>query len=230
MTTAAAVALLAGSAGFAAAECTVVNPEIEAQLRESPDTRAGYSQTLTRDVRELRNAAQILSAYGKDGACEEVAEAIDELVSNPQEANRMVRGGDSVAGWRDAPAGYDYEAAQSLTDMNGQMRANDVLGADVRSANNDTIGEISDIVFAPNGKAAYAVVAYGGFLGLGEEESAVPFNALKVTEDGDVFYVSMTEEQLKDAPRFERGTFDWMTDEAWRKQNDDYYKSINSAG
>lgn len=230
LTTTAAVAILVGSAGLAAAECTVVNTDMEAQLRENPDTRAGFSTTLTRDVRELRNAAITLSAYGKDGACEEVAEAINDLVSNPQDASRASRDGDTVTGWRQEPAEYDYESAQDVVGMNGRLRANEILGTDVRGTQNETIGEISDIVFDPNGSPAYAVIAYGGFLGLGEDESAVPFNALKVSEDGDVFFVAMNEEQLEKAPRFERGNFDWIQDEGWRQKNDDYYKSMNRSG
>jgi len=85
-------------------------------------------------------------------------------------------------------------------------------------------------VFDPNGSPAYAVIAYGGFLGLGEDESAIPFKELKVSEDGDVFFVAMNEDQLENAPRFERGNFDWIEDESWRQKNDDYYKSLRSSG
>jgi PRC-barrel domain len=229
-TTTAAVALLVGSAGMALADCNVVDTDFEATMQENPDQRAGYTTTLTRDVRELRNAAMTLQAYGKDDACQEVADAIDALVTNPKEASRTVHGGDKVMGWRDAPAGYDYTNAMTVTEVGGNLRANDMLGADVRSSENKTIGEISDIVFDPKGSPAYAVIAYGGFLGLGEDESAVPFSELKVTDDGDVFYLAMTEDQLENAPRFERGNFDWMRDETWRNKNDDYYKSVNKAG
>ena len=230
LTTTAAAALLIGSAGMAAAECTIVDTNMEAKLRDNPDTRAGYSITLTRDVRDLRNAAWTLQAYGKEDACQEVADAINELVSDPKEAKRTSGSGEMIAGWREAPEGYDYEAATAITEMNGQVRANEVIGTDVRSANNETIGEVSDIVFDPKGSPAYAVIAYGGFLGLGEDESAVPFGQLKVSEDGEVLYISMTGEQLEKAPRFERGTFDWMHDENWRKENNDYFKSMKSAG
>jgi len=230
LTTTAAAAILIGSAGLAAAECTIVDSDMEAKMRENPDTRAGYSTSLTRDVRDLRNAAMTLNAYGKEGACEEVAEAIDELVSNPQEAQRDTGSGDLIAGWRDEPAQYTYESAMAVTDATGRMRADEILGTDVRSSENETIGEVSDIVFDPKGSPAYAVIAYGGFLGLGEEESAVPFSELRVSEDGDVFYVAMTEDQLENAPKFKRGNFDWLEDEGWRKKNDDYYKSTKSAG
>ncbi|MEJ8572954.1 PRC-barrel domain-containing protein [Microbaculum marinum] len=243
LTTTAAVAIIAGTAGVAGAQsdnnnqatenqrvaaesdCTVVNRDFEAQLRDNPDMRAGYSTMLTQDVRQLRNAAQILAAYGKDGACQEVADALNELVSNPQEAQRMAEGREPVAGWREEPREYSYEQAQSLDQMGGQLRADRVLGADVRSSNDENIGEISDIILEPSGKPAYAIVTYGGFLGLGEDQSAVPFDKLRVSGDGDVFYLAMTEEQLENAPRFERDTFDWMDDENWRRENDEYYNT-----
>jgi len=230
LTTTAAAALLIGSAGFAAAECTVVNTDIEQQLSSDPDTRAGFSVSFTRDLRELRNAAVTLSAYGKDEACQEVADAMNELASNPQEATKSGYDGDTITGWRQDAEQYDYASAAAITEMNGRLRANEILGADVRGTGNDTIGEISDIVFDPNGSPAYAVIAYGGFLGLGEDESAIPFKELKVSEDGDVFFVAMNEDQLENAPRFERGNFDWIEDESWRQKNDDYYKSLRSSG
>jgi hypothetical protein len=230
LTTTAAAAILIGSAGLAAADCTIVDTEMETQLRDNPDARAGYSITLTRDVRNLRNAASTLQAYGKDDACQEVADAINDLVANPKEAKRNISSGDTIMGWRAEPADHVYDEATALAEADGRMRANEVIGTDVRSSNNETVGEVSDIVFDPKGTPAYAVIAYGGFLGLGEDESAVPFGEMKVSEDGEVFYIAMTEEQLEKAPRFERGTFDWMQDEGWRKQNDEYFKSMKSAG
>jgi len=248
LTTTALTAALIGSAGIAAAQseddaaktrettamqssCTVVDSDFETKLRENPETRAGYSTTMVRDVRALRDAAMILDAYGKQGACEEVAVAINDLVNNPQDARRDASNGEPMMGWNDSPSERSYEQAMSVTEGNGRLRADTILGADVRSSENEAIGEISDIVFDPKGSPAYAVIAYGGFLGLGESESAVPFSELKVSEDGDVFYVAMTEEQLESAPKFERGNFDWMQDEGWRQKNDEYFTSqTKSAG
>ena len=48
------------------------------------------------------------------------------------------------------------------------MSATDLIGADVYGTNNDSIGEIEDVIVSPDNKPSYALVSYGGFLGLGE--------------------------------------------------------------
>lgn len=228
LTTAAAIAMVAGTTAIAAAECDVVNTEVEQRVASNPETRSGYTGPMLRDIRELRNAAHTLASYGKDDACQEVANAINEMVENPQELKRTTRTGESEAAWRDERPEYTYDTTMPLSETSGRIRVNTLLGADVRGADDNTIGEVSDIVLDSSGAPAYVVIAYGGFLGLGEEESAVPFDKLKVTEDGEVLYVALTEEQLENAPRFERGSFDWVEDEGWRRENDQYYSEAPS--
>ena len=56
------------------------------------------------------------------------------------------------------------------------------LGADrtkVISANNESIGDINDVIVDRNGQAIAAVVGVGGFLGIGEKDVAVPFKSLE---------------------------------------------------
>lgn len=223
LSSAAALAMIAGTTAIAAAECEIVSPQLEERVAADPDARAGFSASLMRDVRDLRDAARTLAMYGQEDACEEVAEAINEILDNPEEARAEGRDAQvneqAVAERRE----YTFEKTVPVSEGVGRLRAEAILGADVRGSNNETIGEISDLVFDTSGAPAYAVIAYGGFLGLGEEESAVPFKMLRVSEDGDVFYVDLTEEQIENAPRFERGTFDWVKDDAWREENDKYY-------
>lgn len=123
-----------------------------------------------------------------------------------------------------------YESALPITEVKRQLRAANILGTDVRGMTDETIGEVSDIVFDSAGKASYAVISYGGFLGLAEEASAVPFNMLRISQGRDVFYLPLSEDQLERAPRFEQGTFDWNADQEWRQQNDQYFDTIARSG
>lgn len=106
------------------------------------------------------------------------------------------------------------------------MSAADLIGADVYGTDNDSIGEIEDVIVSPDNKPSYALVSYGGFLGLGEEQAAVPVAALRVSPDKYVF-LPMTADQLKAAPKLQRGTADWWTNENFRAQNDQYYAQLN---
>jgi hypothetical protein len=57
---------------------------------------------------------------------------------------------------------------------------------------------------------AYAVMSFGGFLGMGEEYFPMPWASLKYDTGLEGYRVNMTEDQLRGAPRFNRSTdWDW---------------------
>ncbi|MEQ9643234.1 MAG: PRC-barrel domain-containing protein [Alphaproteobacteria bacterium] len=228
MMTAAAIGLLVGSSNIAmAADCDISQAEVDKKIMDNPEMRRGYSSPLVRNVRELRDAAATLAAYGKDDACESVSEAITEMLENPQDLKRRGPDGTMVPAWNEKPQAYEYVEARKLEDMGARMRVDRIIGTDVRGKNNETIGEIADVVLNPAGNA-YIVLSYGGFLGLGEEESAVPLNLLRVSADHEVFYLPLTESDLERAPRFERGDFKWSTDDKWIEKNDAYFNAYDS--
>lgn len=69
---------------------------------------------------------------------------------------------------------------QFLTQMAmTQMRASKLIGTRVISANNESIGDINDVILDRNGQIVAAIVGVGGFLGIGEKDVAVPFNSLE---------------------------------------------------
>lgn len=226
----AVAALMIGSAGTAMADCTVVDTSFEENLRDNSEMRAAYAGPTIRDLRDLRDAAMVLAAYGQNEACEEVAQSIKQISADPAKANEMSYAYREHQVEGTANAEMAYENAKPLQDTTGRLRADELLGADLHGQNNETVGEISDIVFDSSGSPGYAVVAYGGFLGIGEESSAIPFDMLKVSPNGERFFVSMTEEQIEKAPRFEQGNFDWTEDDAWRDNNDQYFHSTKSQG
>jgi sporulation protein YlmC with PRC-barrel domain len=76
------------------------------------------------------------------------------------------------------------------------------------------IGDINDIVLDGEGKVAAVIIGVGGFLGAGEKNVAVPFNALKVTQKDQKTSLVMdtTKEALERAPgyTFDRGKRQWV--------------------
>ena len=65
------------------------------------------------------------------------------------------------------------------------------------------IGEISDVLLNKEGKVEAFIIAVGGFLGLGEKDVAVPFDAVRGTKKGDKWYLTMS--ATKDALKSARG-------------------------
>jgi hypothetical protein len=81
---------------------------------------------------------------------------------------------------------------------------------------NAKIGEVRDVLLSPDGKVTALIVGVGGFLGMGEKNVAVPFNAIKhETRDGKVYLtMNATKDELKAAPglRYDSNTTTWMPD------------------
>ena len=94
----------------------------------------------------------------------------------------------------------NFVAQQNQSEVLGT----DFVGTQVLSKDNKPLGKIANLVFDQNGHIELAVIGVGGFLGIGEKEVAVPFDALKseTVDNKHVFSVDVTKEQLKAAPAF----------------------------
>jgi sporulation protein YlmC with PRC-barrel domain len=83
--------------------------------------------------------------------------------------------------------------------------ATELIGASVVNANNETIGDVNDLVTDQGGKIIGVLLGAGGFLGIGEKDVAVRFEDLKIArdEDNDInIMTNLTKEQLASAPDF----------------------------
>ena len=90
------------------------------------------------------------------------------------------------------------------------MRASKIIGADVKNVKGDDLGDVQDlIVNADDGKVDYAIVAFGGTLGFGEKLFAYPMDRFKAGTAGDELVLNASEEEMKNAPGFDRSN--WPT-------------------
>jgi sporulation protein YlmC with PRC-barrel domain len=81
------------------------------------------------------------------------------------------------------------------------------------------IGEIMDVLVDREGRVTALIVGVGGFLGMGEKDVAVPFNAVQVTsKDNNKWYLVMnsTKDALKAAKgfKYDRDAMTWMAEDA----------------
>jgi hypothetical protein len=102
-----------------------------------------------------------------------------------------------------------------------------VEGTPVRRSNGDDIGTIERVMIDKRGgRVAYAVMSFGGFLGIGENYRALPWSVLRYHEDLDAYELNLTDEQLKGAPESEAGFYDTgRVDREWERQLHDYYRA-----
>lgn len=104
------------------------------------------------------------------------------------------------------------------------MGADTLIGNDVYNANNESLGDIKEIMLdMRSGKVNYAVLSFGGFLGLGEKLFAVPWNALKLDTENKRFILNVSKEKLKDAPGFDKDAWPDMANQTWANSIHSYY-------
>lgn len=109
-------------------------------------------------------------------------------------------------------------------------RNRNVLSADtmkndkVINADGEELGEIEEIMIDVNsGRVAYAVLSFGGFLGMGEKLFAIPWAALHLDRKRECFQLNVDTERLENAPGFDKNDWPEFADEAWATGIHDYY-------
>jgi len=112
--------------------------------------------------------------------------------------------------------------ASSTAHPNHQLiSSEDVEGTNVYDLKGKEIGEIDHLMIDKiSGRVTYAVMSFGGFLGLGHSHYPVPWAALKYDTKLNGFVTGITEQQLKDAPAF---SDDSWTDRNWETQTYKHY-------
>lgn len=88
------------------------------------------------------------------------------------------------------------------------MGADTLIGEDVYNAADEDLGDIKEIMIdMQQGIIAYAVLSFGGFLGMGDKLFAVPWKALTLDTVNKRFVLDVSKDRLKDAPGFDKD--DW---------------------
>lgn len=105
------------------------------------------------------------------------------------------------------------------------IAADKVEGTTVKNPQGETLGSIENVMIDKlSGKVAYAVMSFGGFLGIGDRRHPLPWNALTYDTGQDAYVVGLDKQTLEKAPSYapdER--VDWE-DEAWGRRVHDYYQ------
>jgi hypothetical protein len=112
--------------------------------------------------------------------------------------------------------------AQETTSLIGSDK---VEGTAVYGTGYQKIGSIERVMIDKmSGKVAYAVMSFGGFLGLGEDYYPMPWQMLNYDTNLGGYRVNLTREQLEKAPKYSRDS-EWE----WGRANDqrvyDYYRA-----
>jgi hypothetical protein len=118
----------------------------------------------------------------------------------------------------------NLHSAQTLEarETHGLIGSDKVEGTAVYRSNGDKVGAIARVMIDKrSGKVAYAVMSFGGFMGIGEEYYPLPWSLLTYNPRLEGYEVNVSDQQLQGAPKYStHETWDWNR----RGQAvDDYY-------
>ena len=101
-----------------------------------------------------------------------------------------------------------------------------VEGTPVRRPDGEKLGSIERVMIDKRtGKVAYAVMTFGGFLGIGNEYRALPWSMLRYNPELDAYELNVTEDQLRNAPGLTTGWDTGMIGRDWERNVHDYYRA-----
>jgi hypothetical protein len=103
------------------------------------------------------------------------------------------------------------------------IAAEKVTGTNVYNADGETLGTIDDIMIDKvSGKAIYALMSFGGFLGIGEKYHPLPWSTLHYDETKGGYLVNLDKQKLEGAPTYGMDEdFKWSP--GYGRQVDEYY-------
>ena len=104
------------------------------------------------------------------------------------------------------------------------LSASTLIGDKVRNPQGEDLGKIEEFMFdLDSGCIAYAVLSFGGFLGVGDKLFAIPWRALSLSTEEHAFILDVPKDKLKNAPGFDKSNWPDMADETWGSGIFDYY-------
>ncbi|MET3132997.1 sporulation protein YlmC with PRC-barrel domain [Oxalobacteraceae bacterium GrIS 1.11] len=104
------------------------------------------------------------------------------------------------------------------------MGADTLIGEDVYNLQDEDLGDIKEIMIdMRSGQIAYAVLSFGGWLGMGDKLFAVPWQSLRLDTSNKRFLLDTSKEQLKTAPGFDRDHWPDMASAEYSSQLHNFY-------
>jgi sporulation protein YlmC with PRC-barrel domain len=105
-------------------------------------------------------------------------------------------------------------------------RASEIIGSNIENRQGENLGEIEDLVVDPaTGRISYAVLSYGGVLGVGDKRTAVPFNALNPKpDDPEKLVLNIERQRLEQAPAFESREWTELNDPNYTRKVDQFFQ------
>jgi sporulation protein YlmC with PRC-barrel domain len=123
-----------------------------------------------------------------------------------------------------APGSATTPQPQEPRAQQPDMRVSELLGADVRNAQGENLGEIEELMIDMESRQVrHAVLSFGGVLGMGDKLFAYPISAFGADRGNQALVLNVPRERLAESPGFERDRYPAVTDSAWWQRIDELF-------
>lgn len=104
------------------------------------------------------------------------------------------------------------------------LSATTLIGDPVVNAKGENVGKIEDFMLdLPKGRIRYAVLSFGGFLGIGDKLFAVPPEALRIDTENHRLILDVDKKRLENAPGFDKDDWPDTGETAWQLKVYEFY-------
>jgi sporulation protein YlmC with PRC-barrel domain len=104
------------------------------------------------------------------------------------------------------------------------LSSSSLTGDKVVNSRNEDLGKVEDIMLdVENGRVAYAVLSFGGFLGVGSKLFAIPWTALRLDQETKCFILDVPKETLDTAPGFDKDSWPDLSSEEYARSIHTHY-------
>lgn len=111
-----------------------------------------------------------------------------------------------------------------MEDRPAMLWASTLIGDRVVNPAGEKLGKIQELMIDPDSsRIAYAVLSFGGFLGLKQKQVAIPFQALRLAVERKGFILDVDKEKLERAPAFDKHSSPGTAVRTWGSQIHGYY-------
>ncbi len=104
------------------------------------------------------------------------------------------------------------------------ISASSIIGDKVTNAQGENLGKVEELMIdTTDGEVNYAVISFGGFLGMGEKLFAVPLERMTINTKDKCLILDVPKAKLEAAPGFDKDNWPSSADNTWYKSVHKYY-------
>lgn len=192
-------------------------------VRNQQNERVGRINDLALNIEDKRIAYAVVNRGGMWGiGGDDVALPFDQIQPDPaarvvrlsEQQLQQAREIDTNQAWP-ARIGEGPVGTAGAAPRHEVLPLSNVIGMDVHNKQGEQLGRIDDVVIQRDGSLAYAVIAHGGFLGMGDNYVAVPWDRLTLDAERQGAVLDVNRQQLDGAKRFEYRNETWPERVDW---------------